>query len=884
MKKLLFSLLGVLIALPSVARDFEYEYEGQTLKYTVIDEDAKTVRTKEGDGGLNPGNKISGDLIIPSEVKNGDNIYTVTEIGGWSFQDCSGLVSVYIPSSVTTIGDCAFDGCTSLRGDLIISDYVTQIGMWAFNSCKLTSVIIGNSVTNIRYNAFKSCRYLTSVVIGKSVEIIDSHAFDDCTGLIKSAYPNTISNPFSRGICISYPAKGAIIEDGLVYGPDKSAIYFAPYTLKGEFAIPQSVENIGERAFSRCRSLTSVVIGNAIETIGSWAFNDCSSLEKAEFASVEHLCNIKFADSSANPLYYAHHLYINGEEITDVIIPESVTAIGNSSFVGCSGLTSVVIGNAIETIGSRAFDGCNGLIKSAYPNTISNPFSKGTCIKYPAEGAIIEDGFVYGPDKSAIYFAPLTIDECTIPASVNNFGVNAFYGCDKLNTLTVEDSETAISFPKDVFNGIPMETLYMGRDWTYTEDAAISTSLKSVSLGTNVKSIPAYAFNNCKELTAIELPNFVQTIGSSAFSGCTGMTSVEIPNSVKTIGSSAFYGCTELTSMAIPDGVKYIGASAFGGCTGLTSVKIGSLVETIGSTAFSGCSKLASVEIPVAVKSIGASAFSGCNGLTSVKASWDKPLAISEDVFSEDTYTNAMLDIPENTIVDYLAQTDTWGKFSNLSIDDTATKVFSDDVFKYRLIENPDNREAVLINGDYSSMTEANIPYRFTDESDSTNPVRYNVTAIGPNAFKGCTKLKAVNINSRATLTSIGESAFDGCTGLTSFTMPAELTDIKASAFYNCTGLTEIKLNDKLTTIGESAFYNCKSLASISIPESVTNISEDAFSDNSGLKYAEFASIEALCNIKFTGNVAANPLFYAGHLYIAGEEVTEITIPESVKT
>ena len=113
MKKFLLMILGVLLSLPVLARDFSYTYEGQTLTYTVIDEGAKTCMTKAGDSN-NGGNSVSGDVIIPSKVSDGENIYTVVSIGDYSFAYCSSLTSMTIPNSVTEIGRSAFPGCRSM--------------------------------------------------------------------------------------------------------------------------------------------------------------------------------------------------------------------------------------------------------------------------------------------------------------------------------------------------------------------------------------------------------------------------------------------------------------------------------------------------------------------------------------------------------------------------------------------------------------------------------------------------------------------------------------------------------------------------------------------------------------------------------------------------
>ena len=118
------------------------------------------------------------------------------------------------------------------------------------------------TVTEIGASAFSGCSDLTSVIIPGSVTSIGDNAFNGCTGLVKSAYPNTLDNPFSKGIAVAYNPDGAIVEDGWVFGPEKSAIRFAPYTLEGEYVIPNSVETIGEAAFKGCNALTSVTIGN----------------------------------------------------------------------------------------------------------------------------------------------------------------------------------------------------------------------------------------------------------------------------------------------------------------------------------------------------------------------------------------------------------------------------------------------------------------------------------------------------------------------------------------------------------------------------------------------------------------------------------------------
>ena len=136
--------------------------------------------------------------------------------------------------------------------------------------------------------------------------------------------------------------------------------------------IPNSVTSIEDEAFSGCSGLTSVTIPNSVTKIERAAFEYCSGLTSVHISDMAAWCNINFAYSSSNPLFYAHHLYVNGEEVKDLVIPNSVTSIGESAFYGCSGLTSVIIPNSVTSIGGYAFSGCSGLTSVTIPNSVES--------------------------------------------------------------------------------------------------------------------------------------------------------------------------------------------------------------------------------------------------------------------------------------------------------------------------------------------------------------------------------------------------------------------------------------------------------------------------------------------------------------------------------
>ena len=184
-KKILLFLLTALLAFPSMAQDFEYEYEGQTIAYTVLDENAKTCMTREGAGDVvnsasSGNNPIEGKLVLPYNPTFNGVEYTLTKIGTLSFYLSEEMTSVEIPNSVTEIGDHAFMKCSRLT-KATIPNSVSKIGIAAFCMCsRLTGITIPNSVTEIGSDAFCLCEGLTEVTIPNSVTKIGEEAFGWC--------------------------------------------------------------------------------------------------------------------------------------------------------------------------------------------------------------------------------------------------------------------------------------------------------------------------------------------------------------------------------------------------------------------------------------------------------------------------------------------------------------------------------------------------------------------------------------------------------------------------------------------------------------------------------------------------------------------------------
>lgn len=226
---------------------------------------------------------------------------------------------------VTSIGDRAFRNCSSLTS-VTIPNFVTRIGDEAFDGCSgLSSVTIPNSVTSIGNEAFYGCSGLTTAKIGNSVTNIGEWAFSNCSRLTS-------------------------------------------------ITIPNSVTSIGKSAFHSCNALTSVTIPNSVTSIGDNAFLGCTALTSVHISDLAAWCRIIFeckSTTTSNPLGLAHHLFLNGKEVKELVIPNSITKIEKNTFHGCSSLTSVNIGTSVTSIEDHAFSDCTNLTSVNIPNSVT---------------------------------------------------------------------------------------------------------------------------------------------------------------------------------------------------------------------------------------------------------------------------------------------------------------------------------------------------------------------------------------------------------------------------------------------------------------------------------------------------------------------------------
>ena len=276
---------------------------------------------------------------------------------------------------------------------------------------------------------------------------------------------------------------------------------------------------------------------------------------------------------------------IKDKTVTDIVIPQYVTSIGNSAFYGCSSLTSITIPDSVKSIEVGAFSNCTSLTSLTIGNGVTN----------------IPIGLLSGC---------ASLESLTIPF------VGAVAG--KTSSDTYQYPFGYIFGTSSYTGGVATRQYYYGSSTSSIESNInyIPSSLKSVTVtGGNILYS---AFYNCSSLTSITIPDGVTSIGEYAFWGCTSLTSVTIPDSVTSIGGKAFSGCSSLTSITIPNSVTSIENETFYGCSSLTSITIPNSVTSIGYKAFTGCTSLTSITIPNSVTSIVHETFYGCSSLTSI--------------------------------------------------------------------------------------------------------------------------------------------------------------------------------------------------------------------------------------------------------------------------
>ena len=395
----------------------------------------------------------------------------VTTIGKYAFNQCYKLEKVIVGNSVKEIGSIAFYGCQNLNtvinlssltfkegsdhygyivsyaggyGDIVINaPNGTMVGDFLFSTAygknKLvkyfgnnTEIILPNNYKGENYSidseAFLNCDNITSVVIPDCVTEIGSNAFSDCDKLVSVEIPNSVTSIWAGAFNGCDKLADIEIPNGVVTIGDFA---FAGLESLTNLEIPNSVTTIGQQAFSSC-GFTSITMGTGVTKIAIKAFSGCSKLEKVNITDLAAWCKIHFETYDSNPTHIAKSIYLNGEEIIELIIPEGVTSIGQWAFVNCNNITSVTIANSTTLVDNWAFDSCKGLTMVNMGNgleTIRSAFSNCENLAHVEVSPSLKN--IYSGAFADCY----KLTEFIIPETVNYIDYTAFINCTGLTKI-----------------------------------------------------------------------------------------------------------------------------------------------------------------------------------------------------------------------------------------------------------------------------------------------------------------------------------------------------------------------------------------------------------------------------------------------------------------
>ena len=618
-----------------------------------------------------------------------------------------------------------------------------------------------------------------------------------------------------------------------------SILYFIllPLTMQGQEAIHGVCGLYGDNVVWDLKGDTLFISGKGDMMNYEWASADNRS---APWKAYRKQIKCVFVEDAVTSI--GEYVFEFCEQLTSIILPQSLKTIGKGCFWKCTKLESINIPDSVLSIGYYAFYGCTSL----------------SSVKLPKHLTTLE---------SSVFWLCVSLDSIHIPENIKTIETGTFQDCTSLRYVQIPNGVTSIG--KGAFKGC--------------------TSLQTIELPNSIKTLEEAAFTECTALDSIVIPNSVKSLGGNAFDGCTNLKSAKLSEKLTTIPPRAFMNCSSLTSIEFPEGVTMIEGNAFSDCEKLASIIIPKSMTTISWGAFYNCWGIEDVfcyptTVPEAMH-----AFDNYMDWP-LKATLHVPkkmLSIYADTEPWNTFERIV------ALPDAIDQENNSTVYYNFNEDGTTVSVTSGQG-KYEASVVVPNR--ILSNGQYYNVASVeNFAFfncgKLTSVSLS-NTIKYvgrfafadcsglesvklptSITAIEDYTFSNCTNLFEIDIPGN--VSSIGEGAFVGCSSLQDISLPNKTISIGTRAFADCKALATVNLSSRLSVIDDNAFENCKSLTSVKIPNSMTLVGSNAFKDCTALKEVIFDGCAGeICQDAFNGCTGLKDIYSYSDVPPAADEYT----------
>ena len=799
----------------------------------------------------------------------------ITTIGGNVFY-ASGIPSITIPASVTTLSASALRGATKLATiNFETGSKLASIGNTAFQGTVITEFTFPTVVEEPEEEAtatatadttpatkyknitlgtelFKGCTKLKTVTLSPSIAAI-SNSFKGCASITKinvDADNANFSVKEGSDEPILYNKDQTAIR--LIYGKLPNNVVTIPEGVKsidagayyGQFDItkvilPYSLTEIGANAFQDCIRLEEVAFLApddekavcALATIGNYAFDGCVSLSKFPFETANNLQSVGtygFQDTALETLDLSKNVVLKTlgnysfayiDALTEIkALPDSLTTTGTYLFYYCVNLQKADLANSkLSAIADRTFCYCAKLSEVTFPKgtlTTIGKYAFGYC-----------DGLI-NVDLSECSKLTKIGAEAT---STSSAGSNYVFGyCDNLEEVKFPSSLTFIG-DHSFYQCYALTTV----DLSNTKIKALHTKAAAPTSLTTGRGNETYIFADCSSLEEVKLPSGCNYIGNNTFQNCVKLSKIDL-SKIKMFGQYAFdnSGLTELTlptKMTGTSASNAIGPYCFRGCLKLETVTIPNEVKYIGTYTFRYCTALETVTFGDAcqVTVIGAGVFDGCTALTNVVNMPSKVTELGTYAFQNCTGITEF-DLSSLTKIGGSAFLGSGIKKVNLP--STLNKIAAQSIGA-SAFENCTELTEVFVGA--------------------------GVKAFFGDLFKGCTKLKTVTFEEGSEFQSLYSSVFEGCTSLTDIIFQGEMSEFKGyysstyhSAFKGCTALETVDFTnvtcEAFTSLNKTTFEGCTNLTTVKLPAGLLDLGESTFKDCVKLTTVQFPTIDGV--------------------------------------